>query len=70
MQKAPLNGLNVVSGGGSISGSFQLILSYLCAKFGDFFKKCTISLKIAHIRWTKADSSVEYSQLFCNKDSK
>jgi len=52
MQKAPLSGLNVVSGGGSISGSIQLILSYLCAKFGDFFKKCTISQKIAHICWT------------------
>jgi len=52
MRNNPLNGLNKTFSGGSISEGFQCILSYLYAKFGDFFTKCTISLKYAHIHRT------------------
>ena len=49
MRNNPLNGLNMIFSDASISEVFQGILSCLCAKFGDLFAKCTISLNYAHI---------------------
>ena len=42
MQNIPLNALNLISVDGSLSGSLQTAIYYLCAKFADFFTKCSI----------------------------
>ena len=46
MFKTPIRGQRRHFGGGSISKSWNTVVSYVCAKYGAFFTKCTILMLI------------------------